>query len=157
MLFVHAAFVERPRRLGPAERSIVAQALEEVAGERGRRRDGQRRRVRLPVDGRDVELQLVVGLHQEQLRHAVEPDEEVHAELEIDPAAHLPRFEEQRLTLDLDRRRLRRSIPPDRQRQADVFLGLERGDRCPVRVAERRALGADRLNLGLGRSGSAAR
>ena len=42
-LFVHAAFIERPRRLGPAKRPVVAEALEEVAGKRRWRRDGQRR------------------------------------------------------------------------------------------------------------------
>ena len=97
-LFVHAALVQRPRRFGPAERAVVAQR-----GRRGRRRTtraheiGSGGAVRLPVHRRHVELQLVAGVHQQQLRHAVQPDEEVDAELEVDPAAHASRFEQERL------------------------------------------------------------
>ena len=35
-LLVHPPFVQRPRRLGPAERPVVAEPLEQLAGEAGR-------------------------------------------------------------------------------------------------------------------------
>ena len=146
-LLVHAALVQRPRRLGPAERAVVAEPIEEVAGERRGRRDRQRRIVRLPVHRRDVELQLVVGVHQQQLRHAVDPDEEVDAELEVDPAAR---------RVPARAGSTRRRSPPsrssprgstDRQRQADVFLRLQLGDALAIGVAQRRTLGANQLHL----------
>ena len=96
-LLVHAPFVERPRRLRPAERPVVAEPLEQIARERRRRRHRHRRIVRLPVHRRDVQLQLAAGVHQQQLRHAVHPDEEVDPEVEVDPAAHLARLERNRL------------------------------------------------------------
>ena len=103
-LLVHAPFVERPRGFGPAERAVVAHALEKLASERGGGRHRNRGVVRLPVHGRDVQLQLVVRVHQQQLRHAVHADEKVHAKIEIDPAAHLPGLEEQRFSGDFNGR-----------------------------------------------------
>ena len=139
-LLVHAPFVQRPRRLGPSERPVVAEPLEEIAGERRRRRHRQRRRVRLPVDRRDVQLQLVVRLHQQQLRHAVQAHEEVDAELEVDPPAHLAGSSSSDCPCDFDRRGLRRAVPPDRHRHADVFLRLQLRDRRAILIAQRRPL-----------------
>ena len=75
-------------------------------------------------------------------------DQEVHAELEVDPPAHLSRFEQERLILDFDGRGPRGAVPTNRERYADVFLCLERGDGRPVGVAERRGFGANRLDFG---------
>ena len=57
-LFVDAVFVQRPRGFCPAERSIGSEPFVEVGGERCGRRHRRRRIVRIPVDGRDIELQI---------------------------------------------------------------------------------------------------
>ena len=143
------AFVQRPRRLRPPERPVIAEALEQVAGERRRRRHRHRRIVRLPVDGRDVELQLVAGVHQQQLRHAVHADQEVDPEVEIDPAApscpvraasDSPAIS----TVAVFAARFQRIVNGMR----DVFLRLQLGDaRCDRLSLERGPLRRMRLNL----------
>ena len=146
--FVHPAFVERPRRFGPAERPVSADALVEIACEGWRRRDRQRGSVRLPVHRRHVELQLLPGVDQIHLRHPVQADEEIDPEVEIDPSAPLARLQMDGFAGDLDRRGRRvAAVPVHLERNPDILLRLELGDARAVVVCERLCLRANRLEL----------
>ena len=107
-LLVDAVFVERPGRFRPAERAVRAEALVDVGRERRRRRHRRRRVVGPPVHRRDVQLQLRSGADQIQLRHAVDADQQVDVEVEVDPLAPLVLGEVDRAVADGDGRRLRR-------------------------------------------------
>ncbi len=121
-------------RLRPAERSVGTEPLVEVRGETCRRRHRRRRLVWPPVDRRDVELEVRSGVDEAQLRHAVQADEVIHREIEIDPLAPFALLQVHRLVGELDGRRLALAVPVDRHRQADVLLGLELGDPRAVAI-----------------------
>src|SRR4030088_3074764 len=61
------------------------------------------------------------------LRHAVDAQEQVDREIEIDPLAPLMLAEVDRVVADVDRRRPARLVPVNRDRQANVLARFELG------------------------------
>jgi hypothetical protein len=146
LLLVQAIFVERPGGLRPAERPVGPEPLVQIGGKRFGKRHCRRRIVRLPVHGRDIELQIVIGLDQEQLRHPVHAHQEIDAELQLHPAAPLPLRQVNVLPRDVDIRRPGVPVPGNRERQAHVLARLQLRHLRPVVVGES-PLGAQLADL----------
>ncbi len=137
-LLVDSLLVEGPRGLGPPQRAIGADPVEQLARQRlgGGHRRGRVGRV--PVDRRDVELQVRAGLDQHQLRHAVDAHQRIGREVEIDPLAPLALGQVHRLARDLDVGRAGLAVPRDRNRHPQFFVGRQRAEPFVVGVGKRR-------------------